>query len=149
MWKRKISVILFLVLFSQFCLQPVFSLQLTEEETQAILNEAELIRGELNALKITLTMLETVSSEQRERLAMLEARLQKALQSLEKSEADLIQSKAELEIVKIELKILKDEITELNKLYAKQKKEKIIWMTAAISIALVFSGYMIYKEIKR
>lgn len=149
MWKRSLSVILFLVLFSQVCLLPVFSLELTDEETEEILREAELIRGELNALKINLTMLEKVSSGQKERLVKLEEKLKKALQSLEMSEADLIQSKKELELVKMELQTLKEDIIELNKLYLKQKREKIIWMTAAISLGLAFTGFIIYKEVRR
>lgn len=139
MWKRSLSIILFLVLFSQVCLLPVFSLELTDEETEAILKEAELIRGELNALKINLTMLEKVSSWQKERLVKLEEKLKKALQSLEMSEADLIQSKKELELVKTELQTLKEDIIELNKLYLKQRRKKIIWMTTAISLGLAFN----------
>lgn len=149
MWRRSLSVILFLVLFSQVCLLPVFSLELTDEETEAILKEAELIRGELNALKINLMMLEKVSSGQKERLVKLEEKLKKALLSLEMSEADLIQSKKELELVKTELQTLKEDIIELNKLYLKQKREKIIWMTTAISLGLAFIGFIIYKEVRR
>ncbi len=149
MWKRSLSIILFLVLFSRVFLLPVFSLELTDEETEAILKETELIRGELNALKINLTMLEKVSSGQKERLVKLEEKLKKALQSLEMSEADLIQSKKELELVKTELQTLKEDIIELNKLYLKQKREKIIWMTTAISLGLAFTGFIIYKEVRR
>ena len=149
MWKRSLSVILFLVLFSQVCLLPGFSLELTDEETEAILKEAELIRGELNAVKINLTTLEKVSSGQKERLVKLEEKLKKALQSLEMSETDLIQSKKELELVKTELQTLKEDIIELNKLYLKQKREKIIWMTTAISLGLAFTGFIIYKEVRR
>ena len=149
MWKRSLSVILFLVLFSQVCLLPGFSLELTDEETEAILKEAELIRGELNAVKINLTTLEKVSSGQKERLVKLEEKLKKALLSLEMSEADLIQSKKELELVKTELQTLKEDIIELNKLYLKQKREKIIWMTTAISLGLAFTGFIIYKEVRR
>ena len=149
MWKRSLSVILFLVLFSQVCLLPGFSLELTDEETEAILKEAELIRGELNAVKINLTTLEKVSSGQKERVVKLEEKLKKALLSLEMSEADLIQSKKELELVKTELQTLKEDIIELNKLYLKQKREKIIWMTTAISLGLAFTGFIIYKEVRR
>lgn len=149
MWRKSLSVILFLVLFSQVCLLPVFSLELTDEETEEILREAELIRGELNALKINLTMLEKVSSGQKERLVKLEEKLKKALQSLEMSETDLIQSKKELELVKTELQTLKEDIIELNKLYLKQRRKKIIWMTTAISLGLAFTGFIIYKEVRR
>lgn len=149
MWRKSLSVILFLVLFSQVCLLPVFSLELTDEETEAILKEAELIRGELNALKINLTMLEKVSSGQKERLVKLEEKLKGALQSLEKSGTDLIQSKKGLELVKTELQTLKEDIIELNKLYLKQRRKKIIWMTAAISLGLAFTGFIIYKEVRR
>ena len=149
MWRKSLSVILFLVLFSQVCLLPVFSLELTDEETEEILREAELIRGELNALKINLMILEKVSSGQKERLVKLEEKLKKALLSLEMSEADLIQSKKELELVKTELQTLKEDIIELNKLYLKQKREKIIWMTTAISLGLAFTGFIIYKEVRR
>ena len=149
MWRKSLSIILFLVLFSQVCLLPVFSLELTDEETEAILKEMELIRGELNALKINLMILEKVSSGQKERLVKLEEKLKKALLSLEMSEADLIQSKKELELVKTELQTLKEDIIELNKLYLKQKREKIIWMTTAISLGLAFTGFIIYKEVRR
>ena len=149
MWRKSLSVILFLVLFSQVCLLPGFSLELTDEETEEILREAELIRGELNALKINLTMLEKVSSGQKERLVKLEEKLKKALQSLEMSETDLIQSKKELELVKTELQTLKEDIIELNKLYLKQRRKKIIWMTTAISLGLAFTGFIIYKEVRR
>lgn len=149
MWKKGLSVLLLSVLFVQWCLQPVYCLELTSNEVEAILKEVDLMQQELNTLKISLAMLEKVSREQRSSLAMLEARLQKALQSLENSEADLIQSKKELEIVRAELKALKDEITELNKLYSRQKKEKIIWMAIGISVSVIFTGYVIYKEVKR
>lgn len=149
MWRKSLSVILFLVLFSQVCLLPGFSLELTDEETEEILKETELIRSELNALKINLTMLEKVSSGQKERLVKLEEKLKKALLSLEMSEADLIQSKKELELVKTELQTLKEDIIELNKLYLKQRRKKIIWMTTAISLGLAFTGFIIYKEVRR
>lgn len=149
MWRRRLSVLLFAVLCVQVCSPPVFCLELTDEEAEAILRDAELIRDELNGLKITLTMLESVSSEQKQRLAMLEAKLEKALQSLEKSEADLIQSKTELETVKSELQTLRQDVIELNKLYVKQKRKKIAWMSAAISVALAFAGFAIYEGVKR
>nr|DAP19119.1 MAG TPA: Peptidoglycan endopeptidase [Caudoviricetes sp.] len=152
MWRRRLSVLLFAVLCVQVCLQPVYCLELTDEEAEAILSEAELIRNELNGLKITLLMLESALSEQKQRLAMLEARLKKALQSLESSEADLIQSKKELETVKGELEILRQDVIALNKLYLKQKREKMIWMTAAISFGVGFTGlaiYVLYTGVKK
>lgn len=149
MWKRRVSILLFLVFSSQLFCSHIHSLDLTEVELQEILSEAESIRGELNALKINLSMLETMSKTQRKKLRMLEARLQKVLQLLDKSKADLIQSSEELKIVKTELETLKSDIAELNRLYLKQRREKIVWMTTAISVGLVFVGFIVYKEVRK
>lgn len=161
MWKKGLSMLLSV---SLLCAPYMgFALCLTDAEQEALAQEIANMRRELSALQMTFQLLrdslkaqrrELAQAEQRlmetaKRLAEAEAELTKASHALEASEQDLLQLKSALTQARSELSGLQQAFNTLSASYKKQQKEKTVWMTATVTLALVVTGLTIVHITRR
>lgn len=153
---------MFLSLLLFYAPYMAFAVSLTDAEVKQIAHEIVNMKQELAALQTNFQLLKSTLKAQRselvqveqqlketaQRLSEAEAELTRALQGLEELERALLQSKNASAQARSELSGLQQAYNTLSALYRKQQKEKIVWMTATVSLALVVTGFTIAEIVR-
>ena len=138
----KRNILFVLQLSFLFCLpvhlQPGYGQALlTENQVQAIRQELDGMKEELNLLRTQSILLQEDSQEWQNKCNMLGQRLTKASQGLESSTHSVVELQEQVGSLRNQLDGLKTEFSELNQSYLKQKEKTSFWRGAAVISTLV------------
>ncbi len=104
--------------------------------------------GFLLGYKIATAGLSDGSSEDTDRVELIEDSIERTVQSLEISQEELIQLRQEIKMLKLALTELKTRVQELNRRLAKLKMQNKILIGAVVTLSLTVLGFGIYEGIK-